>query len=914
MMRRPGRLFLLIGALTFLALLGGRTAVELYTDALWFQDMGYSPVFWTRLVASLGVRALTGAIAAAIVLVNLWTVARKLGPIHLRRKYGNLEIAEQIPRVYVIGGIAITGVLAGWWLSGLAFGNANALHVLAWVRQVEWGVSDPLFGRDLSFYVFSLPVYFRFIDHLLLTALWSVALVLLGYVLAGSIRWHDRRLLVAEETRMHFVVLAAIVVLLLGVRYWLGRYELLLDGTGIGGGLGYTDVTARLPARRILAILALVTGGALVYGALRQTWVPALVGLGGLGAAALLLGQLYPAFVQKFQVEPNELAREAPYIEWNMEFTRRAYDLHDLRRYSMAYDPGPLPEWEELEPVVAQVPLWDPEPLRTTFNQVESIRDYYRFADVDYDRYGEGEERTQVAVAVREFHLDGLPEPARTWQTLRLNPRYVRGVGAVVSPAATSTPSGEPYRWLRNLDPVVRTEGAPAYLELTEPSVFYGEAMGRRGQGHEYVILDSRRDSTLSGDTIGTAPPGIQLGSLPRMLAFAWRFRDKNLLFSGELSEESRFVFRRSIHERVREIAPFLFWDPDAQPVISGGRIHWILDGYVASSTYPLARRLEFPAAGSIRYLRNSVKAVVDAVTGRVTLYRVDDDDPILATYARIFPGLIEPQSEMPAELRAHLRYPTLFLLAQAEILKEYHVDEPLAFYAGQDLWQLPHGFGSAAAVYRPIHSLMKLPAEDDVEFLLPIPFIARGRQNMTALLVARNDPPNYGQLVLLELPRDQQVPGPNQVAALMEQDPAISPQLSLWRQAGSEVNLGYLRVLPLEDAFLYLQPIFLSARESSIPELARVVASDGRSVTMATSLEEAVRQLRSPMDPPRAEARGEGGEAPAMPGVEGEWSRRALELMNEAEQRLRSGDWAGFGERWNALRAWLQRSRPNER
>ena len=404
------------------------------------------------------------------------------------------------------------------------------------------------------------------------------------------------------------------------------------------------------------------------------------------------------------------------------------------------------------------------------------------------------------------------------------------------------------------------------------------------------------------------------MGSLPRMLAFAWRFRDKNLLFSGELSEESRFVFRRSIHERVREIAPFLFWDPDAQPVISGGRIHWILDGYVASSTYPLARRLEFPAAGSIRYLRNSVKAVVDAVTGRVTLYRVDDDDPILATYARIFPGLIEPQSEMPAELRAHLRYPTLFLLAQAEILKEYHVDEPLAFYAGQDLWQLPHGFGSAAAVYRPIHSLMKLPAEDDVEFLLPIPFIARGRQNMTALLVARNDPPNYGQLVLLELPRDQQVPGPNQVAALMEQDPAISPQLSLWRQAGSEVNLGYLRVLPLEDAFLYLQPIFLSARESSIPELARVVASDGRSVTMATSLEEAVRQLRSPMDPPRAEARGEGGEAPAMPGVEGEWSRRALELMNEAEQRLRSGDWAGFGERWNALRAWLQRSRPNER
>lgn len=913
MIRRPGRLLLVVGAFTLLALMGGRTAVELYTDVLWFQSLGYLRVFWTLFGATLGVRAAAGVVAAAFVLVNLWTVTRRLGPIHLRRTYGNLEIAEQVPRTYVVGGIAVTGVLAGWWLSGLIFDGAGSLQVLAWARQAEWGVTDPLFGRDLSFYVFSLPVFFRFVDFLLLAALWSIALVLLGYVLAGSIRWRERRLWVTEEARLHFVVLAATVVLLLGVRYWLGRYELLLDGTGIGGGLGYTDVVARLPARRILAVLAMATGAALVIGAWRQSWLPALAGLGALGVAAIVLGQLYPAFVQKFQVEPNELAREAPYIEWNIEFTRRAYDLHDIERRPMEYRPGPVPEWEELEPLLAQVPLWDPEPLRTTYNELESLRDYYRFADVDYDRYGEGEERVQVAVAVREFHLEGLPEPARTWQTLRLNPQYVRGIGAVVSPVTRSTSSGEPFRWLQNLDPVVRAEGAPALLELTEPSVYYGESMGGRGAGHEYVILDPTRDSSLAAVVTRDMAGGIPLGSFLRLLAFAWRFRDKNLLFSGEVSPHSRFVYRRSIHERVRAIAPFLDWDPDAHPVIAEGRIYWMLDGYVTSSSYPLARRLEFPRRGRIRYLRNSVKAVVDAVTGQVALYQVEDD-PILATYRGIFPGLIQPLSAMPRALRSHLRYPTLYLLAQAEILKEYHVDDPQAFYAGQDHWQLPQGFGTANATYRPIHSLLRLPGEEELEFLLPMPFIARGRQNMTALLLARSDEPRYGELLLLDLPRDQQVPGPNQVAAMMEQDPAISPQLSLWRQAGSDVNLGYLRVLPLDHSFLYVQPIFLSARERSIPELARVVVSDGRSVMMGTSLEEAARLLHSPAARTRpAEPPSVGGSAPRPP-ASGDWSRRALQLLEQAEQRLRSGDWAGFGESWNALRTLLRQADPERR
>ncbi len=906
MTRRPGRPLLVAGATLFLLLMGGRTAVELYTDALWFQELGYPSIFWTRLAAGAGVRFAAGGLAALIIFANLWIVARRLGPIHLRRTYGNIEIAEQVPQYYVLGGSLVVSVLAGWWFSGLFFGGQDAIRVLAWLRQVEWGVADPLFGRDLSFYVFSLPIYFRAIDFLLLVTTWSIALVLLGYVLAGSIRVRDRRLLVVEEARLHFVVLAAIVVLLLGARYWLGRHGLLLDGTGIGGGLGYTDVYARLPARRILAILAAAGSAGLLYGAWRRSWIPALVGVSGLGVAAVALGQLYPAFVQKFQVEPNQLAREAQFIGWNLEFTRRAYDLHRIERRRMDYRPAALPDWEDLAPRLAQLPLWDPEPLATMFNEVESIRRYYRFADVDYDRYGEGDERRQVAIAVREFHPEGLPPTARTWQTLHLNPMYVRGMGAVVTPTSTRSPSGEPFRWLRNLQGD-RDPAAPAVFDLLNPSIYFGEIMGRAGGGNEYIVLGPLTDVLSEDGAEPDGPAGIRLASFARVLAFAWRFRDKNLLFSRELTNESRLVFRRAVHDRVGEIAPFLLWDPDAQPVISGGRIRWILDGYVASSTFPLSRPLEFAGRRNIRYLRSSVKAVVDAVTGDVALYAVDDADPILETYRRVFPGLIQPFRAMPPELLPHLRYPRLYLLAQAEILKEYHVESPETFYAGQDLWQLPgsRGQGNGGRPYLPIHALLTLPGGERPEFLLPMPFIARERQNMTAVLVARSDPPHYGELILLELPRDQQVPGPSQVEALVEADPGISPQLSLWRQAGGSVNLGQLRVVPLENAFLYVQPIFLSARESPIPELARVVVSDGRAVSMAPTLEEAIRQLGSP----GAESRRQAGPnaADPRPAVRGDWTRQALELLNQAEQRLRNGDWAGFGESWGALKTLLQ-------
>jgi len=910
MLRRPGRLLLLAAVALILLLVVGGALTGLYTDALWYAGVGYGGVYWTRLATTAAVRLGVGGLGAAFVALNLWFVARQVGPVQLRRRYGNLEIAEQVPRRYITLGILAVAVLAGWWLSGIPFDGGGALTILAWLRHVPWGATDPLFGHDLSFYVFELPAFDRLADFALLLLLWTLLLVLLGYILAGGVRVRDGRLEVESTPRLHFVVLATGLVLLVGIRYWLGRYGLLIEGSGVRYPLGYTDVHARLPARNAMAFLSVVTAGALLYGAWRRSWLPASISTGALVLGAVLAGFLYPALVQKFQVEPNQFAKESTYIRWNIDFTRRAFDLHRIERRRFPYRAGTIPPWEELEPFVAALPLWDLEPLRAVYNQTQSILGYYHFPGVDYDRYGPpGGTRTQVAIAVREFNGRGLPPAAQTWQTLRLNPTYIAGTGAVVTPTSLISDRGEPVLWLGDLNPVVRDPAAPPALELAHPSVFIGETMPG------YVVLIPGRDGALTGVPGQDFPEGILLRPLPRLLAFAWRFRELNLLFSGELTPDSRILFRRSLGERIRAIAPFIVWDPDPYPVIHRGRIVWMVDGYTTSASFPLARSVNVPGIGTTRYLRNSVKATVDALTGDVALYAADEADPILATYRRIFPGLFRPLHEMDPDLRAHLRYPVLFLRAQAAVLEEYHIDDAGAFYAGQDVWQVPQELGNEARSFRPTYSTLRLPGEDRAEFVLSVPFVARQRQNMTALLLARNDPPHYGQLILLELPRNQQVPGPAQVEILIEQDPTISQHLSWWRQSGSDVDLGRLRIVPLDSTFLYVEPLFLSGQGNSIPELQRVIASDGRAVSMDLTLAGAVAALRGAADRPSDRVR---EPEPIAAGVEGAGGlpHRALELFDQAERRLREGDWAGFGEAWHALRRVLEQAvqRPPER
>ncbi|NIP83738.1 MAG: hypothetical protein GWM90_32715, partial [Gemmatimonadetes bacterium] len=459
---RAGRI-LLVGAIAVLLLLVlGRVAVGFYTDVLWYGRLGYLSTYWTRFGLGVAVRVVAAVLAAALVFLNLWWVARHLGPVRVRRRYGNIEIAEQIPRRHILGAAALIAVLGGWWLAELQFGDASVLAVASWLRHVPWGVADPLFGRDVSFYVFALPVIIETLEYLILITVWALALVALGHVLVGGIQWEENRLSFTEPARLHLGVLVAAVIILLGVRYGYGRYLLMVDGHGVEGALGFTDVEARLPAYWAMAGLSLAAAGALLYGAWKNSLMPPVIGLGGLLVAGFLLGTLLPAVVQKFQVEPNELSREAPYIRWNLEFTRRAYGLETMDRRRFPYRRAARPESERLEPLLARLPLWDTEPLERAFNEIQTLFPYYWFPDVDYDRYGPPGEERQVGIAVREFQPGGLEERTRTWQTLRLNPRYIRGMGAAASPAhPTAGRAGAPELWIRNINPVVTDTEAP---------------------------------------------------------------------------------------------------------------------------------------------------------------------------------------------------------------------------------------------------------------------------------------------------------------------------------------------------------------------------------------------------------------------------------------------------------------------
>lgn len=898
--RSTARWLLITAGALLLALLVGSTLVRLYTEALWFGALGHASVLWTRIGTHVAVRVVTGAVAAAIVLVNLLFVTRHFGPVHLRRRYGNLEIAEQVPRAHVTLGITIVALLAGWWLSGVQFGTRPALAVLAWLRSPDWGVSDPLFQNDLSFYVFTLPVITRFITYLLLVLVWTALLAALGYALLGAIRVRDSRLEVDEGPRLHFALLLAALIVVLGIRYWLGRYGVLLEGSGFGGTVGYADVHARLPARTIIALLALATAGAVLYGAMRRNWTPALVGAGTLFVAALVGAVIYPSAIQKLRVEPNQLARERSYVEWLIEYTRRGFDLDAIERRAWQPSRAPSALRAQTLPWLDQVTLWDSAPLQTALAE-ETRRQYYAFNDVDFDRYRANGELRPVAIAVREFDRTGLPPDRQTWHNLHVEPTYTHGFGAVVT-LASEAARGNPVFWLADLDPVERDASAPVELDLREPRIYFGETMD------DYVVLSPLADTAGRVAPLDEVTSGIELASFLRVLAFSWRFGDKNLLFSGERGVDSRLIFRRPVVERVRELAPFLVWDEDASPVIWRGRIVWFIDGYSATDQFPIAEPLELDDHGTFRYLRNSVKAVVDGVSGEVTLYAMDDTEPLLSAYRRVFPDLVQPLAAMPPELRAHLRYPQTLAAAQAEKLARFHVQRADAFYSGQIAWQRPQQGSTqgTAGAYEPLFVTAALPGSDRPEFLLSTPFIAAERQNMTGVLLIRNDPPHYGEALLLDLSNAEVTRGPSQVGALIEQDAAISAQLTLWRQGDSDVQLGQMRVLPLDSAVLYIEPLYLSAVGTALPQLQQVIVSDGTAVSMAATLEDAIASLgrERPGEFAQASPPSVSATSTAEP-----WAAEALRLQEAADRALREGDWTAFGEHWNELQRLLRRA-----
>jgi len=910
---------LVIGIALLVALIVLGSAVTAVVDVMWFDSLGFADVFWTGFWASIGVRAAAGLVIFAFFFVNLRIAAGSFSSI--RRRISNIEIHEEIPSRYLwlaaAGGAAFLAFLFSAALGG------SWLEVLAWLNAEPFDLVEPLFGRNLGFYVFTLPVL-RLLQSLAFLLVVS-SLVILGivYVTSGGLEIANNRIRFRDTPLRHLVAHVALLFLVLAWGYRLDLWELVYSERGVVYGASYTDVHAQIFGYRALIAIALAGFGVTVWDLWQRTYGLAATSIGALVLGMIVFKGLYPGAIQQFEVEPNEIAREAPYIARNIAHTRRAYDIHTVE--GRPFDARPdaiVSSLEDAEETIRNVRLWDWRPLLDTYSQLQKLRLYYEFEDVDVDRYDLGQGSRQVMLSAREMDVSRLPANVQTWQNQHLI--FTHGYGLVMSPVNEVTAEGLPKFYLSDIPPTM-PDSLADYLPVERPEIYFGERtrtyalVATREQELDYPRGDDNVYTSYSGKA------GIPVESLWRKALFSWYLGSLKLLLSDDITEDSRLLFFRQIRQRVRKIAPFLDYDADPYLVLLDGRLLWVQDAYTTSDRYPYSEPVAAIGGRSLNYIRNSVKVVVDAYHGDVTFYAWDEDDPVLKTYGRIFDTLFTPASEMPEGLRAHLRYPEDLFSIQAEVLRTYHMNDPRVFYNREDLWNIPNEiYQGQAQRMIPYYVLLQLPDDDALEFQLVLPFTPTGRDNMIALLTAKSDPGNYGRRVVYEFPKDRLIYGPMQIEARIDQDPVISEQITLWSQQGSSVVRGNLLVIPIGESVLYVEPLFLQAQQSQLPELKRVIATYGNRIVMQPTLEAAmlalIREAEGverivPVD--EAALAGEPGVEEAPPGpagerpavVDSELLTRAREAYDRATAAQRRGDWAAYGEALEELGEILERA-----
>jgi uncharacterized protein len=889
--------FVLALAVFIIAVL--RLATGIYIDYLWFGQLGYESVFTTALISYWALRLGVWLFFAAFLYINLARTRRALMEMPnlvlrqmlMNTRFGNLLSAKRLKMVYLTVSLIlpwlVTGGIADRWMTVRMYFSGSAT-----------GILEPIFARDASFYLFALPVYELLYQYLLVMLIFTALLCATIYYVMQPPQQLGLRNLFLTRGQVHLSVLLAAGFLVRALGYRLQMYSLLLSPRGATFGPGYTDMHAQLPAYWALLILAVLAAMAMLYN-IRAKNARIITGsVIVLLVLSIVLGGLLPGAVQAFLVEPNEYVREEPYLAHNIAFTQTAYGLDKIERRTfpltatLTYE-GLLSN----EGTINNIRLWDWRPLLLTFNALQGLRPYYRFNDVDTDRYlVEGEYR-QLMLSARELVSQDLP--SRTWINERL--MYTHGYGLVASPVNEVTGQGMPRLAIRDLP--VRSD---LDLQVTVPQIYYGELTtsyiftGARTDEFDYPMGDANAFTRYEGDG------GVPLGGLLRRLLFAMRFADYRILISGELSASSQVHFYRNIDQRIRKVAPFLRFDQDPYLVAADGRLFWIIDGYTTSSLYPYAE-----PTGEFNYIRNSVKTVVDAYNGSVDFYIYDAADPLINAYSAIFPALFKPAEELPVYLRKHIRYPEYLFLIQSQMYATYHMANTQVFYNKEDRWQWPREkYEGNTVVMDPYYTIIRLPQEDAPEFVLMLPYTPVTRENMVAWMAGRSDGDNYGELVIYEFPRGELIYGPNQIEARIDQDSRISEQLSLWDQRGSSVIRGNLLVLPINGSILYVEPIYLRAENSPLPELARVVVAYGERVVMERTLEEALAAVfgLKPVTPPDPGQPSQPGE-PAEPG-DGlyELITRAAELYSAAEEAVKNGNWAEYGRLQQELGSVLSR------
>jgi len=905
------------------------SGVAYYTDWLWFQELGYQRVFLRQLNAQTMVFAVTFGIAYLFLFLNL-----------------RLARGRTVDRPRVVIGRGADGrpvSLEGRQVAGLAvpvsavaallMAVTSASNWLAWLNFLHaksFGMADPIYGHDVAFYVFRLPVYQLVRQQALVMSL--IALVGCGvyYVFSGSFvieaqpkvsAWPRIRLV--PIARRHLSVLTAFVLGLMAWGAWLEVPTTLITPTAasVAFGASYSDIYARIPfIWMTFAVLILGVGLALSHGFSRRSWLlPAAIVL---YLAVASTGGIYASFVQRLVVTPDEQNKELPYITHNIEATRRAYSLDRVEEKDLSGD-------GELDPddvianaaTIENVRLWDHEPLKQTFAQIQEIRPYYDFIEIDNDRYTIDGRYRQVMLSARELNTENLP--TRTWVSERLS--YTHGYGVTLGPVNQVTTEGLPVLFIQNLPPV-----SSVNIKLDQPSIYYGEL----SKGYALVKTKQEEFDYPKGDdnvyAVYGGTGGVPVASLLRRLAFAIRFGSTDILFTTQFTPDSRIIFYRQIAERVRLLAPFLAFDADPYPVISSGKLFWMQDAYTTTANYPYSTRTT-SRFGEINYIRNSVKIVTDAYNGSVQFYVSEPDDPLIRTVQNVFPGMLHPLSEMPEDLRRHVRYPEDIFRVQAQVYAVYHMTNPTVFYNKEDQWQIPlRTDGQNASPMQPYYTIMKLPGEKQTEFIQMLPFTPGAKDNLSAWMVARSDAEHYGRLLVYQFPKQKIVYGPRQIEGRINQDQEISPQITLWNQQGSEVRWGDLLVIPINESLIYVRPLYLRSSERGIPELKRVVVAYQSKIVMAETLTLGLAKIFgnsivAALAPDRLASNATsvvetstGAEAPpAVPPTSTDTVKAetlksvGAEIqahLDAAEKAQRAGDWTTYGEEQRKLKDAVQK------
>jgi uncharacterized membrane protein (UPF0182 family) len=906
-MKKKGRLFVFgVLALLFLLINSFTGIVKFATDYLWFKEVGYTETFLTKIKA----QAVIGAPIFIILTILLYIFIKRL-----KKKYDEeSEIINVNKKVNLV--IKLISGGASLFLT-LNITSSMWFQILQYINSVDFGTKDPVFNNEVSFYVFKMPLINTVISFLIsVLFLMAAAIVLFNGYLAlkegiknvseqfEDIRQFPRQQIdfnkvlnkkFAERIINQLSIIGFLLFLLLGTKYVLRCYDLLYSRLGRVFGAGYTDINITLNLYRVLAVGCMLAAATFFAGARKRKLKTALA----LPAALIIISILGTSLgwgVEKFIVEPDQLSKETVYMQYSIESTQKAYGLDNVKTIQFpANDNLTIEDIENNPEVIENIRINDQEPLIQVYNQLQGIRPYYVFYDVDVDRYVIDGDYKQVFLSARELDQDRLNVQARTWVNQYL--KYTHGYGITVSTVNSVTPQGQPEILVRNIPPTTETD-----FNIQRPEIYFGE------KTNNYIIVNTDEmefDYPSGADNVETTyegKAGINLSFFKRLL-FSIREGSYRMLISKNIDKDSKIIINRNIIQRVSQIAPFIYFDPDAYIVANqdDGKLYWIIEGFTVSDRFPYSQPTDLLFDGwDVNYIRNSVKAVVDAYDGTTNFYIADEGDPIIKVYDKIFTDLLKPINEMPEGLRNHIRYSRAYFDVQSDIYRLYHIENPTVFFGREDYWDLANekymggGEGPAGSSYL----MFKLPGEEDVEFLLTNQYTPQNKDNMIALLAARNDGENYGELVLYEFPKTKVISGPNMIETKIDQDTNISSQLTLWSQMGSDVLRGNTVVIPIEESLLYVEPIYLkSDTDSNFPEMKMVVASYGEKIVMEPTLDGAIEKLF-----------GTGGQKPRDPDIEygdagiNDLINKANLVFHEATSASQTGNWAEYGRKINEL------------